>query len=372
MNRQLSTLFSLAATGTDGFPTHPDAEYWKSLAECARAEDLRALMYHGTLTCDLPAEIEVELMEDYRATAESNVVQLHDFTEIAGVLRDRELDVMVLPGASLLGAYPDLGCRPMDDIDILVRPEGYQAVAKALVDAGLSPQPRYADLFSNERLTIDLHKDLSNSSRIRSRRYAGWMDSQEVWKDAVAGQVDEVCVRRMCPEDETLFTAVHALRHGFSRCTWFIDLLLLLRADLDWGRLGAKAARYRLQRPLAYAIRFLDRCAWTPLPEVALAFLERQEIGRLESRLLSRAFADRHLRNWGDLLWSFNVSGIHKKCRFLGETIFPAPEVLLQVFPFLPQACFPAAYPLRVLQVVRHGAGHGLSLLRGWGRPASE
>ena len=371
MNRELQTLFALAA-GTEDLPADTDAAYWHRLAACARAEDLRGLLYHRTVTCDLPADVRVELMEDYRATAEANVVQLHEFMEIAGVLRDRELEVMVLPGASLLEAYPDLGCRPMDDIDILVRPEGHERVAEALLDAGLSPQPRYADLFSNERLTIDLHRDLSNSSRISSRQYAGWMDPQEVWKDAVAGQVDELCVRRMCAEDETLFTAVHALRHGFSRCTWFVDLLLLLRADLDWDRLEAKASRYRLQRPLASAARFLDRCASSPLQPAVRAFLERQEMGNLESRIMSLAFADRHRRNWGDLLWSFNVSGIRKKCRFLGETFFPAPDVLLQVFPFLPRVFYPAAYPLRILQVLQRGADHGLSLLPRRGRSSSK
>ena len=371
MIRELHTLFALAA-GTEGLPTQPDAEYWNGLAACARAEDLRGLMYHKTVASDLPAEIRVELMEDYRATAESNVVQLHEFMEFVGVLRDRELEVMVLPGASLLGAYPDLGCRPMDDIDILVRPEDHERVVEALMDVGLSPQPRYADLFSNERLTIDLHRDLSNSSRIRSRQYAGWMDLREVWKDAVAGQVDEDCVLRMCAEDETLFTAVHALRHGFSRCTWFVDLLLLLSAGLDWDRLQNKASRYRLQRPLAYAIRFLDPSSWGHLPREVCTFIDRQEIGSLESRILRSAFADRNLRNWGDLLWSFNVSGIPKKLRFLGETFFPAPEVMLQVFPFLPRAFYPAVYPLRILQVLQRGFDHGLSLLPRKGKPAPK
>ena len=371
MNRELQTLVALV-TRTEDPPARQDAAYWHGVAACARAENLRGFMYQRTITCDLPAEIRVELMEDYRATAESNLVQLHEFTELAGVLRDRELEVMVLPGVSLLGAYPDLGCRPMDDIDILVRPKDHERVVEAIVDAGLAPQPRYADLFSNARLTIDLHRDLSNSSRIRSRQYAGWMDPPEVWKDAVDWQRDESCVRRMCAEDETVFTAVHALRHGFSRCTWFVDLLLLLRAGLDCDRLLSKASRYRLQRPLSYALRFLDAGAWIELPEAMHTLIDRQEMGSLESRILRRAFADRHLRNWGDLLWSFNVSGIHRKFRFLGETFFPAPEVLLQVFPFLPRAFFPAAYPLRILQAIQRGADHGLSLLSGWGRSASK
>jgi hypothetical protein len=350
------------------YPPQSDDEFWRRLMACARTEDLRGLMYQKTIGCQLPPDVEAELMEDYRAAAESNVVQLHEFMEVADLLRERALEMMVLPGASLLGLYPDLGCRAMDDIDILVRPEDHEAVSAALVDAGLSRQGRYPDLFSNENLTIDLHQDLSNSSRIRSRQFAGWMDPSEVWRDAVDSQVDEARVRRMCAEDETLFTAVHALRHGFSRCTWFVDLLLLLRTDLDWKRVAAKASRYRLQRPLAYALRFLDLCEMSPLPPQLRVSLDGQEIGHLESRILRRAFADRHRRNWGDLLWSFNVSGIHRKCRFLGETFFPAPDVLLQVFPFLPRPLYPAAYPLRILQVLQRGADHGLSFLSGSGR----
>jgi len=208
MNRELQILFALAADACR-LPTRSEAGYWRGLASCARAEDLRALMYHRTVACDLPADVEAELMEDYHAAAESNVVQLREFMDVAAVLRERELEIILLPGASLLDLYPDIGCRPMDDIDILVRPQEHEAVTAALIHAGLSPQPRYENLFSNERLTIDLHQDLSNSSRIRSRQYAGWMDPGEVWRDAVDSQVDEVYVRRMCAEDETLFTAVH-------------------------------------------------------------------------------------------------------------------------------------------------------------------
>ena len=101
MNRDLHTLFAMAV-GEEEVAVDPGVEYWHALTECARAEDLRGLLYYRTVSADLPAEIRAELMEDYRAPAESTVLQLHEFMEIGGALRDRKLEVLVLPGASLL------------------------------------------------------------------------------------------------------------------------------------------------------------------------------------------------------------------------------------------------------------------------------
>ena len=45
-----------------------------------------------------------------------------------------------------------------------------------------------------------------------------------------------------------LYTSVHALRHGYSRFTWFLDMHFLLRENICWDSLLAKAQDYNLQR----------------------------------------------------------------------------------------------------------------------------
>ena len=70
------------------------------------------------------------------------------------------VEAIVLPGVPLLAFYPDPGCRPMDDIDLLVRPEQMPIAAVALVEMGFATPERHADLYVRGALVIDLHDDL--------------------------------------------------------------------------------------------------------------------------------------------------------------------------------------------------------------------
>ena len=157
-------------------------------------------------------------------------------------------------------------------------------------------------------------------------------------------------------EDMVLYTAVHALRHSFSRFTWFIDLHGLLWQPVDWGRLRERAVNFRLERALLYGLYYLRERLGLELPGAARAWAAELTLGAVEQRLLERAFDQGREEAWGDLLWSFGISGFWKRLWFLAETAFPRPAVLLQVYPFLPKPLFPLAYGLRLGQLLGRGA----------------
>jgi hypothetical protein len=276
--------------------------------------------------------------------------------EVLEALAAVGLGVLVLPGAALLPRYPDPGCRPMDDIDVLVEPGTGLQVREVLRRCGMASPPRHEELFIRAELVLDLHADLLNCGRIRSRRLAGWMDPAAVWRDRTRDDLEGVAVEIMGPEDMVLYTVVHALRHSFSRFTWFIDLQLLLQLALDWDRLQEKAACYHLERPLGYSLLLLRERLGSDLPQVADTWVEQLTLGAVERRLLNHAFGQGRQGEWGDLLWSFSISSPWQRWRFLAETAFPRPAVLLQVFPRLPGPLFPLAYGLRLGQLLGRGA----------------
>jgi hypothetical protein len=297
----------------------------------------------------------------YRETAAHNMVALQ--TAAGDVLegaRRAGLDTLVIPGASLLPLYPDLGCRPMDDIDILVRPGQMDALRDFLSAQGFSSPLRHPDLWQRRGVVLDLHEDLLNCGRIEARRYAGWMDLEEVWHDSEERMIEGTCLGVMCRADEILYTVVHALRHSFRRLTWFFDLYFLLDGLGDWQFVQEKARRYHLQRPLLYSLRFLQERLDLPLSAEVHTWVEEEGVSmrRGEEYLLQCAWRDRLERDWGDLLWSFNISNRVQQCRFLLETFFPSPSVLLQVFPYLPRFLFPLAYALRLGQLVYKSGRH--------------
>lgn len=345
----------LAALGERQTLAQLGAGQWEELAVPAVEEGLEGLFYQRCVAASvaLPPRLGRSWQRSYRETASANFAALQRLGRLLAGMEPQQ--VLLLPGAALLPWYPDPGCRPMDDLDLLVRPAaaGFRGLLQA---QGFAPLPRHPGLWVDGDLALDLHEDLLNASRIRARRYAGWMDPAEVWQDSRTACIEGVEVGVMGLEDMVLYTAVHALRHSFRRLTWFVDLQLLLQAGIDWERLADKARRYNLVRPLVYGFRFLQEQVACPLPEPAAAMLARIPLRPGEAYLLRQAFQDRRHGEWGDVLWSFSVPRLGRRCRFLAETCFPQRQVLLQVFPYLPRPLFPLAYGLRLLQLLLRGS----------------
>lgn len=339
-------------------PAHLAADQWVELAAPAAEEGLGGLFYqrYTAASVALPPVLGRSWQRDYRQTAGVNFAALQRLGGLLAAMEAGPGQVLLLPGAALLPFYPDPGCRPMDDLDLLVRPEVEGRFRELLQACGFAAVPRHPGLWVSGDLALDLHEDLLNTARVRTRRYAGWMDLAEVWRDSRSTRIEGVEMGTLGLEDMVLYTAVHALRHSFRRLTWFVDLHLLLQAGIDWERLEDKAGRYNLVRPLVYGFRFLQEQATCPLPEPAIALLARTPLRTGEAYLLRRSFQDRCHGEWGDVLWAFSIPRLSRRCRFLAETCFPQPQVLLQVFPYLPKPLFPLAYGLRLLQLLLRGS----------------
>jgi hypothetical protein len=363
MSQGQALLARVALEGATGLECLSRAS-WKELDECAVEEGVEGLLYQRLVSQGLamPDPVRRRWQAAYRESAQRTFAALQELDRALPGLRSEGLEVLVLPGAALLGLYPDPGCRPMDDVDVLVRPGEEGAVGAGLRAQGFAAPERHAALLVRRGLAIDLHVDMLNCSRIGTRRYAGWMDTEEVWKDSTAARVEGVELRIPCIEDMALYTAVHALRHSFSRFTWFVDLHLLLRGALNWDRLRDKAERYGLERPLLYGLRFLD--GRVELGAAAREWMQSRTMAPVERWLLERAMAQRPWGEWGDLLWSCNIADPVRRFCFLAETCFPQPAVLLQVFPYLPRPLFPLAYGLRLGQLLWHGSRQMASLVR--------
>ena len=117
-----------------------DDEQWDTVADLAVAEGLGGLLYWRCkrAVVELPSKVQSRLRAEYWARATDNFTALQHLGVVLDEFGCREIEVVVLPGAPLLSLYPDPGCRPMDDIDVLVRPQQAVIAAAALAERGLS------------------------------------------------------------------------------------------------------------------------------------------------------------------------------------------------------------------------------------------
>ena len=338
----------------------------RDLERRAFDEGVQGLLYYTATASGrrLSEDQQIPLARAYRSTAAANLAAILEAASLVEDLGSAGVEVLLMPGVSLLPLYPDVGCRPMDDIDVFVRAEDLTVFQGVLRSRGYRQPQRHDDMFAGSRAVIDVHTDLLNSGRIRARRHAGRMDPDEVWRDSRVAVIEGQAFRVMSHEDALLYTAVHALRHSFGRLNWIIDLELLLRENLNWDAVEDKGRRYGLLRPLVYGLNALEGLNPGHLPDRAAEQVRRFSLGAVEKRLLRCLLRERPHSEWGQVLWAFNCSGLWRRGLFLAEYLFPRPAVLLQVYPRLPGSMAILVYALRLGQIVARLSAHVVCRVR--------
>ncbi|MFA6111832.1 MAG: nucleotidyltransferase family protein, partial [Candidatus Latescibacterota bacterium] len=259
MRSDLESVHRLAFGLVPELPGQEDRVAWSGLLEAAAVEELEGLLYHRcrSLGLTLPAEADQRWGEAYRSTAARTLDLLAELERLLAGLAAAGIEVLVLPGAALLPLYPDPGCRPMDDLDLLAPPGTLATVVDAIVSLGFSRIPRHPALLSRRGLVVDLHDDPLNSGRVSGRRLGGRLDPALVWQARRPRRLEGLPVQVLGPEDEVLYTAAHALRHSFRRITWLLDLEGQSRTGMDWDSLRRQARRTGLERALLHGMRLL-------------------------------------------------------------------------------------------------------------------
>lgn len=289
----------------------------------------------------------------YLRTAASNLQQLSAVRRLCDDLAAVGAEPLVLPGAALLRLYPDIGCRPMDDVDLLVPPGQRDLVVAALVENGWHAPERHPDLFiGDDGCSIDLHTDLLNCDRLPARRRAGWIEPAAAWSRRQRRDVGGFSFLTLSDEDEVLLTAAHAMRHSYRRLAWLVDLALQVRQPhIDPDRLWSDATSTGLNTSLIYALTLLARVP-VEVPSWAARWCIQHEPGTLVTRALHWIHRHRRQTVGGELLSCWTCRRRSDRLRLLTEFVFPGRAVLLQVYPRLPSSLVSLAYPLRLLQVV--------------------
>ena len=195
----------------------PDGE-WVDLASQAELDGVAGWLHVRAFASQtpIPQVVGRSLEAVYRETAATNCIRMEVLGPLLAELMDEGLDVLLMPGASLLPLYPDPGCRPMDDVDLLARPGHFTGTAAFLGLRGFRPLARHEGLLTNGDLIIDLHTDLVSGERLSSRRLATSMEPETVWGHRRWREIEGHRVQVMAPEDEVLACAVHTLKHSFA------------------------------------------------------------------------------------------------------------------------------------------------------------
>lgn len=236
----------------------------------------------------------------YYATLRKNMVALDTAAPLLGELARLGIPAAPLKGWSFLDRddplYPDCGTRPMDDLDLIVRPDQREKAAIVLEGMGFRRVTgTRAQLAAGHEMAF--HQRVSGVDLFVEIHWA-WAGAESLLREfAVPGDrfLEELCEprddgsRRATATGELLFTALHAARHTLDRWIWLVDLhRLCSRPGLDWDDLVDGASRWRVSRPLYAALAATRELLRTPVPKEVLACLSP---GPVRRRLLHRSLA---------------------------------------------------------------------------------
>lgn len=267
---------------------------WERLGQRASLEGVAPLLLRSLTAAGWPAGSQIlrpSLSKARYTTLATNLLIYRELERILAALND--IPVVLLKGTALAATlYPDVGRRPLGDLDLLVPHDGLaEAVARLRTMGYHEPYPEIAPgldrllghavaLHGGEdvHLCVELHWTLVGGEHHHHPPSMSWFWSQtepltpspalpQCWGRAGVG------VRvTLTPTAHLLHLAAHLmLQHGGAqaRLLWFYDLDLLIRRQagrVDWEELLRRAREFHWAAALHAALQGARDRLGTPLP----------------------------------------------------------------------------------------------------------
>ena len=250
----------------------------------------------------------------HRNAWSQNQLLFHQVRPLLDELRTGAVPVLLLKGAALaLGVYPDAGCRPMRDIDILVPASHALALFDKLEAAGwraLCWRPRSrGEGYLRFRHAIDF--EARGGGRVDLHWHAlnlcchGAADEQ-FWRYAEPLEFFGLPLQTCHATEHLLQTCVHGIVWSpVPPVRWVADAVLLLRgcSGIDWERLVGTAQRWDLAPYVHRALAVLRREFDAPVPAEVVNRLERARVSAaVEGEFAREAAPFKPRTAWQDLL----------------------------------------------------------------------
>ena len=193
----------------------------------------------------------------YRHAWYANSIHLRAAAQASAGLRSRGVEPLLIGRAALLSTYPaEVGTRPMEAADVLIRPTEVARAMTTLRAAGWSDSWGSARggpvaLMNEGSVELKLHR----GGFPRRRGLQG-----RVWADAINLALGGTDVLVPSPADQLLLISASGFARSPARLGGIVDALLLVGANdrrIAWDELVARAEQFGMTLPLADALGFL-------------------------------------------------------------------------------------------------------------------
>ena len=268
---------------------------WEALLVRSVKQSMTPLLYRhlrgeAALWRRVPEVMRMRLQQIYQRNIQRNELLLAELDQLFAVFNAAEVPVMLMKELHLLHTiYPEIGLRPIGDLDLLVPPHDFERSKTLLRQAGYHPQlptNPFKDKYGfgyhfvnhAKGIWIDLQWNLSQRDWAQSTSGACEFRApiKEVWKHAQKNRLLESHIMRMSWEDMLFHLCVHLEGHGFNEMIQFCDMAEIIRqygTALDWRRFINIARGAAMQGSVACALEFVQKVLGVAAPAEVLAEL---------------------------------------------------------------------------------------------------
>ena len=271
---------------------------WDYILETSIRHGVSPLLYHGLnqvseiveLDNLVPARIMEALQKLYRGNRSRNRRLYRVIADMSKAFQQVGIQALGLKDVQLAReVYPDIGLRPIADIDILIHPEDYSKAATCMGDLGFIPLPssnipytlKYAWGQHFRRLTDEVWIDLQWN--VIQREWDTYQEGNfdfeidRMWRGARPMTIEDCQILVPKPEDMLFHLCLHLEGHAYAELILFCDIAELLRyyADrLDWKYFASIAKKYGAESSVYYVLLFVHHLFEASLPARLLGELE--------------------------------------------------------------------------------------------------
>lgn len=286
----------LRAALSEGEPAREAWNRWADASDIGRPDpvvvQLLPLVYRNLVDQGMEDPRLARLKPLYALTWASNQKTFEVLARTLALLDGEGVETLVFKGAALVPLhYRDPGVRGMGDFDLLVHPDRIPRATDALLGAGWKTFYWRPDLFEarfehalpfvdGDGFSVDLHAHLLMAC-------CGPGDDDPFWDASREAKIAGRPAHTLCPTDHLVHACVHGLNWvRIPPLRWITDAVTIVRtADrIDWNRVEALARELEVARPLAAALRYLERNQGVPVPDETIRRIERIPVSWLDRR----------------------------------------------------------------------------------------
>lgn len=356
MNELDCQIVSILKTNFNGAPLSKDlikSVNWQEMFNTKSYGNLWPLIYYTLEQNDSFKWISEEyfriLTNAFLVSTSRNMLITEEFSKVLEVLNAKKVDVLGFKGAVFAEKiYPNIGLRPMSDIDLLVRDKNsLEEVKKILFDLGYEvfSQERndtfaeaviYEITFVNLESSLDppLHVDVHhNLPYIGYKKENNSLSNTElVWKSSTVNNIENKNIWVMSPEDTIANLIGHELvQHKDERILFYCDIGFHVKLfDIDWSKItqslyGSVASVYALQ--VYYRAKF---DFGIPIPSYAISELEKisKTSGTFRSLLINNSEMI-HVNLFDQI---FHTEGMNNKIKIIIRYLFPSLNYMKEAY----------------------------------------